>query len=331
MYREATGELGNGRGWSSTVKSEAGAESLGRQGMEEEGTCPLVSVLIPTRGDRPWLADAVDSALKQSGVVLEVIVVVNGNTPDALPDLPEDTRLRVVHEPIVGKIYAINRGALASRGRWLAFLDDDDLWEPGKLAAQLEAIAESPGARGSYTQFLFVDETGQQMNTGHAGPVGYLDVVAGKWLVLNSSLLVERELFAIVGGFSTFQPTDDVDFVIRILRVAELAFVSEPLVHYRLHSGNISGPNSYQAFWWGIRVLGFSNLQAARLGADRAAVRASIRGMVVMREHAAFMALAAARRGSTHQDRVGHYLRALALSPVAPLHQVFNRHRRRES
>jgi len=311
------------------VKSDAGAESPGRHGPKEEGTCPLVSVVIPTRGDRPWLADAVGSALKQSGVVLEVIVVVNGSAPDALPDLPEDTRLRVVHEPIVGKIYAINRGALVSRGRWLAFLDDDDLWEPGKLVAQLEAIARSPQARGSYTQFLFVDETGRQVNLGHSRPVRYLDVVAGKYVVLNSSLLVERELFAIVGGFH-LPYHDDVDFVIRILRVAEMVFVPEPLVRYRLHSSNMSGPKSYEAFWWGIRALGFSNLLAARLGGDRAAARASIRGMVVMREHAAFMALTAARNGSTYQDRVGHYLRALALSPVAPLHDVFNRHRRRE-
>lgn len=311
------------------MTSEAGAESPDQHRPKAKDTCPLVSVIIPTRGDRPWLRDAVDSALNQSGVFLEVIIVVNGRVLNAVPTLPDDPRIQVVYEEIVGKVYAINHGALVARGRWLAFLDDDDLWQPGKLAAQLEAIAQHPEARGSYTQFVFVDETGQRVSLGHSVPARYLDVVAGKFVTLNSSLLVDRELFAIVGGFH-LPVIDDIDFVILILRVAELAFVPEPLVHYRLHSGNMSGPTSYAAFWWAIRALGFSNLLTARLSADQGAVRASVRGMVVMREHAAFMALAAARKGSTPQDRARHYLHALALSPVAPVHEAVNRYRRRD-
>jgi glycosyltransferase involved in cell wall biosynthesis len=105
---------------------------------------PDVSVVIPTR-NRPELATrAVRSVLAQTHASLEVIVVVDGpddETVAALEALGDD-RVRVKVLPERGKApNARNQGVLAARGRWTAFLDDDDEWLPEKLEVQLALAA----------------------------------------------------------------------------------------------------------------------------------------------------------------------------------------------
>jgi len=108
---------------------------------------PLVSAVIPTHL-RPDLAvRAVRSALGQSLKAIEVVVVVDGRDQETVSALAEvrDPRLRViVPETHLGNAEARNAGILAARAQWIALLDDDDLWMPGKLEAQLRAGEAAP-------------------------------------------------------------------------------------------------------------------------------------------------------------------------------------------
>jgi glycosyltransferase involved in cell wall biosynthesis len=108
----------------------------------------LVSAVIPTRGRPELLLRAVRSALAQTLREIEVIIVIDGEdlaTEHALAGLIlEDGRVRLV--PLatsVGGSDARNRGVDTASGRWIAFLDDDDEWLPGKLQAQMEAVSAS--------------------------------------------------------------------------------------------------------------------------------------------------------------------------------------------
>jgi glycosyltransferase involved in cell wall biosynthesis len=108
----------------------------------------LVSAVIPTRGRPEFLLRAVRSALAQTLREIEVVVVVDGEdsaTKAALQELTEeDGRLRVVVlAACVGGSDARNRGVDAASGEWIAFLDDDDEWLPGKLQAQFDAMKAS--------------------------------------------------------------------------------------------------------------------------------------------------------------------------------------------
>ena len=97
----------------------------------------LVSVIIPVRGPAPGLDAAVDSALAQTLAPFEVIVVDDGSDlPVVIATL--DSRVRLLRLGAnYGPSYARNRGVEAARGDWIAFLDADDFWYPGKLARQL--------------------------------------------------------------------------------------------------------------------------------------------------------------------------------------------------
>lgn len=110
-----------------------------------------VSVVIPTRERPAMVLAAVHSALAQTCAPREVIVVIDGpescghgGTPAMLAGL-NDERLRVVALPgSVGGAEARNIGVSLARGEWIAFLDDDDLWLPGKLAVQLAYAGALP-------------------------------------------------------------------------------------------------------------------------------------------------------------------------------------------
>ncbi len=97
---------------------------------------PRVSAVIPTRNRPDLVVRAVMSALRQTFTSIEVVVVVDGPdqlTNQALTEIP-DPRLRVVAlENSVGGAEARNLGVLSSRGQWIALLDDDDEWLPGRL------------------------------------------------------------------------------------------------------------------------------------------------------------------------------------------------------
>src|SRR5689334_6912006 len=102
---------------------------------------PEVSVVIPTRGRPDWAPRAADQALSQTVRNIEVLVVVDGPDPatvDALTAL-DDPRLRVIELPASGGAPAArNVGVGHARADWVALLDDDDEWLPGKVATQLK-------------------------------------------------------------------------------------------------------------------------------------------------------------------------------------------------
>jgi glycosyltransferase involved in cell wall biosynthesis len=108
----------------------------------------IVSVVIPTRGRPDLLQRAVNGALAQTLRAIEVVVVIDGEDPGTRLAMErvalQDPRLRVLALPnSVGGSDARNRGVDAAAGEWIAFLDDDDEWLPGKLQAQLDAVAPS--------------------------------------------------------------------------------------------------------------------------------------------------------------------------------------------
>jgi glycosyltransferase involved in cell wall biosynthesis len=108
----------------------------------------IVSAVIPTRGRRELLQRAVRSALAQTLREIEVVVVIDGEDPLTRLAMErvarQDGRLRVVTlASSVGGSDARNRGVDAASGEWIAFLDDDDEWLPGKLQAQIEAVGPS--------------------------------------------------------------------------------------------------------------------------------------------------------------------------------------------
>src|SRR5215218_11160313 len=106
-------------------------------------TTATVSVVIPTRNRWHLLPRALGSALRQEALNVEVVVVDDGSDPGAssIPQL-DDERVKLIrHEKQKGVAAARNSGIRVASAKWVAFLDDDDLWAPHRLRLILDALA----------------------------------------------------------------------------------------------------------------------------------------------------------------------------------------------
>lgn len=123
---------------------------------------PAVSVVIPTFNRIDLLPLAVSSVLDQTFADFELLVVDDGSTDgtDSWLDAITDRRLRAIRLPHSGNVARVrNAGAAAATGRFLAFLDSDDLWLPRKLEAQMATTATDERA-WSYTRYEHIDAGG---------------------------------------------------------------------------------------------------------------------------------------------------------------------------
>ncbi len=106
-----------------------------------------ISVIINNYNYGRFLGRAIDTALAQTGVAVEVVVVDDGSTDDSAEVIRSyGDRIRPVLQANGGQASAINAGVSASSGEILCFLDSDDWWRPGKLAAVERAFAAAPAA-----------------------------------------------------------------------------------------------------------------------------------------------------------------------------------------
>jgi glycosyltransferase involved in cell wall biosynthesis len=193
----------------------------------------MISVVIPTYNRRVLVVDAVKSVLAQEGCEFEVIVVDDGSTDgtaDVLASLPG---VRFLLQPRQGVAAARNAGARVARGEWLAFLDSDDLWRPGKLAAQTRLHADRPEIPISQTEEIWIRH-GVRVNpcTYHRKPAGdiFLPSLA-RCLVSPSAVMLRRELLESVGGFDeSLKVCEDYDLWLRLASRVRFGLVSEPLV-----------------------------------------------------------------------------------------------------
>jgi glycosyltransferase involved in cell wall biosynthesis len=200
-----------------------------------------VCVVVPTRDRWPLVDRAVRGALGQEGVAVRVVVVDDGSSPRVpVAGALADPRVTVVRrDRSSGVASARNAGIARAREPWTAVLDDDDLWSPAKLAAQLAACAAT-GRRWSYTAAVRVDAGLHPSDVVRAPGA---DEVAAMMLHANvvpagaSTVIVDTALLRAVGGFDeAFAQLADWDLWLRLLEVASPAPVDEPLVAYTQHA-----------------------------------------------------------------------------------------------
>jgi glycosyltransferase involved in cell wall biosynthesis len=207
---------------------------------------PAVTVVIPTHNRRDLLLRTLNSVLAQSDVVTRVVVVDDGGedgTTDALRELASEHVRVIRHERSKGVSAARNSGLAIVATPWVAFVDDDDLWAPEKLSAQIIAVQDDPAARWSCVGALHVDSA---LRVVLHAPAPASGDVSGELLQSNvvpgggSGLLVATTLAREVGGFDeSISILADWDFNLRVSLRSPVAAVRRPLLAYYVHSDSM--------------------------------------------------------------------------------------------
>jgi glycosyltransferase involved in cell wall biosynthesis len=185
------------------------------------------------------------TVLAQREVEVEVFVVDEASddgTADFVRGLADPRMTLIRHDTPKGVASARNAGLARARATWVAFLDDDDLWAPTKLAQQLDAAARA-GASWVCAGEVIVDEalrivSGKRPPCGHDLPqlLSYNTIPGG-----GSGAMVSTELARSIGGFDTvLSILADWDMWIRLWLKAQPAFVMQPVVGYVRHQGSMS-------------------------------------------------------------------------------------------
>jgi hypothetical protein len=210
---------------------------------------PPVTVVIPTRDRRHLLERTLTSVLAQVGVQVRAIVVDEASSDGTASFLRSirDPRVSVItHDRARGLAAARNAGLVAADTEWVAFTDDDDLWAPTKLAAQLTALRRDPSCGWSCVGAIWVDAA---LRPIAAQRLTSADNLLRQLLVVNvipgggSGVVVRAELLRDIGGFTTNPAlaAEDWDCWIRLAKCSPLAVVDAPLLAYRVASGSMSG------------------------------------------------------------------------------------------
>ena len=234
----------------------------------------LVSVVIPSYNRFEYLKNAIDSVLSQTYNNFEIIVINDGSTQDEyysekLPNKVKVINLETNQKNVLGYVsneYVRNFGIKAAEGKYLAFLDDDDIWMPNKLEIQLNAMKEKKfkfsSTEGYFGEGVFsklkeyplynnekfysiiskkYSKTPFSINLFEkikGGKFIYPDIWTYDFIkihncIITSSVIVEKKLMDVLGGFRGLPTTlnGDYDCWLGLLQITNMLYIKEPLFY----------------------------------------------------------------------------------------------------
>jgi len=214
--------------------------------MREFVARPRVSVIMPVFNGSATIGEALESLEAQTYRDFEVVVVDDGSTDDTAEICRGRPGLRLIDQGNRGTAAARNVGIRAARGELIAFLDQDDLWSPGRLAAQVPILEDEADVGLVFSNFeAFGDlsehkgkrfddaKVAERISEGRA-----FASLFRKNLIHPATVLVRRACLDEVGLFDESIYFEDYDLWLRIARRFPIRYVPAPLASVRHHTGN---------------------------------------------------------------------------------------------
>lgn len=218
---------------------------------------PTVSVILPTYNRAHLIGRAIQSVLAQTYHDFELIIIDDGstdNTRSVIEDFDDDRIVYIKHEQNKGVAAARNTGIATVKGKYIAFLDSDDQWMPGKLASQIDILANTtPDIGVVVSGYIWIKGSNkvylpeqhyvrQYLNEPSSG----VSVI----LTLLQTSLVKKECFEKVGLFDEqLRTSSDTEMIIRLARHYTYLYVEEPLAIILDVSGNLTSNKKTLAYY----------------------------------------------------------------------------------
>lgn len=213
----------------------------------------LVSIIMPSYNTAKFISETIDSVLTQTYTNWELIIVDDcsiDNTDEVVKSFLSDDRIKYIkNEKNSGAAFSRNRALCEAKGKWIAFLDSDDLWFPEKLEKQISFMKKND-YRFSYTNYIEIDEfsipngrviTGPKKVTRH-GMHNYC------WMGCLT-VMYDAETIGLI-QIADIKKNNDYAMWLKVCKKADCYLLDEVLAKYRKRSGSISNHGYTKLIKW---------------------------------------------------------------------------------
>ncbi len=214
---------------------------------------PLVSIVIPAYNSTAFIKETLENVFNQTYKNLEIIIVDDGSTDDLkkfLADLIKTQRIIYVYQKNAGQSAARNTGHKIAKGKYIAFLDSDDLYLPVKIEEQVKYLENHPECDVCYCDILhFLDTKPRQfLHHRYRYPSGQIFDKLLKINYINPlSALIKKEVLDKYGAFRPdFRRSDEWYLWLNLaFHNVKFFYLDKILGHYRVRPGNLSSQATY--------------------------------------------------------------------------------------
>lgn len=212
---------------------------------------PLVSVLLPVYNGERYVAQAIESILDQTYRDFEFIIIDDGSTDRSYQILQryaqQDDRIHLIQQRNQGLIKTLNKMLAIAQGELLARMDADDLAHPTRLARQVEFLQREPEIVCVGGAFELIDPQGRTVMVvqmpQHNDEIQE-KILIGHTIILHPSAMIRRTALQAIGGYDESMVTiEDLDMLLRLGEIGQLANLNEVVLKYRFHTNSVSTKN----------------------------------------------------------------------------------------
>ena len=213
----------------------------------------LVSVIMPSYNTAKFIKETIESVLAQTYKNWELIIVDDcstDNTDEIVNAYLTDSRIKYIkNEKNSGAAVSRNRALREAAGRWIAFLDSDDLWAPEKLEKQL-AFMVGNGYKFSYTNYIEIDENSVPNGRMVTGPKKITKTGMYNYCWIGClTVMYEAETVGLV-QIKDIKKNNDYAMWLKACKKADCYLLNEPLARYRKRGGSISNHGYMALIKW---------------------------------------------------------------------------------
>ena len=213
----------------------------------------LVSIIMPSYNTAKFISETIESVLAQTYTNWELIIVDDCSTDDTdavVRPYLADGRIRYMkNEKNSGAAVSRNRALREAKGKWIAFLDSDDLWLPEKLEKQI-AFMEKNNCRFSYTNYIEIDENSVPNGRSVTGPKKITRHGMYNYCWMGClTVMYDAETVGLV-QIADIKKNNDYAMWLKVCEKADCYLLEETLAKYRKRSGSISNHGYTKLIKW---------------------------------------------------------------------------------
>lgn len=218
----------------------------------------MVSIIMPSYNTALYIGETIESVLAQSYTNWELIIVDDDstdNTDEVVNRFLSDSRIIYLkNEKNCGAAVSRNRALQNANGKWIAFLDSDDLWKPNKLERQLKYMKDN-GYRFSYTDYIEIDEKSVPNGKHISGPQRITERGMYNYCWMGClTVIYDAEEVGLV-QIEDIKKNNDYAMWLKVSKKADCYLLNETLAMYRKRTGSISNQSYITMIKWHYKLF----------------------------------------------------------------------------